>query len=262
MKEYSFHEALSKTLAHVNSQENLDKCVPFEELNQKYTLLARKYANSYCDLYIGIASRIHRREYSRGGKNLHLGYYSPSLTDLVTGNCSRGKLYKRIPTKNTYNFEYLFDEDRRLICVNEYSKGCGNDDFRIVSTEFLIYEGNTVTTFLYAISPCTNETPNSLILITKSEYSDGQITRHEEVLCSLACTDNSCSEINTEDYEYSEKRLKKLLCSSYTPPKSIIITEYSFDTDADGQPSAYKSEQLWPPIYYPRHDTVYKVNRK
>lgn len=116
MKDYM--NFIPKELIDFNrSEEYLKECENYEILNQKYIRLQKQYNGSYHELNKAIESRIYRREYSKGGKNIHRGFYSPSNLDLVHNNCNRGKLLKKSPKNNNYDYEYLFDSQNNIICV-------------------------------------------------------------------------------------------------------------------------------------------------
>jgi len=110
----------------------------FEQLNKKYILLQKEYRNSFHDLNKDIDSKVCRREYAKGGATLHRGYYSPSAADLTVGNCSRGRLLKKPPENNNYDYEYLFDNHDKLICVRNYTDEF-DGVFSVYSIELFIY---------------------------------------------------------------------------------------------------------------------------
>ena len=121
-----------------NSEENIERCKPYEALNDEYSRLQKKYHDGFHELYDGIAEQTFCREYGKGGI-MHRGYYSPSAKDLYVGNCKRGRLLKRAPKGNNYDYEYMFDESGKMICCKKYWLN-SSDEFAEYETELFIYE--------------------------------------------------------------------------------------------------------------------------
>ena len=101
------------------TKENETNCTPIVETMDKFLALEKQYRDSYSTLTEEVESKTHHREYARGCRALHRGFYSPSAMDLVCGGTRRGQIAKRKPKKDAY--EYCFDMDGNLICAKEYN---------------------------------------------------------------------------------------------------------------------------------------------
>lgn len=83
-------------------------------------------------------------EYGIAGTSLHRGWYSPSLIeDIVIGNVSRGRLVRN-PRKSTKpSFRFGFDQNEKIIVVDNYSEG------RHIESEYIVYEEDTIKGFTF-----------------------------------------------------------------------------------------------------------------
>jgi len=219
------------------SEENLKRCQPFEDLNEKYILLQEKYANSFDDLHKDIEIRTHRREYSKGGTTLHRGFYSPSLTDLVTIGSSRGKLLKRPPKESNFNYEYLFDEQNNLLCVYKYY-----DDYeRNVphETELFVRLDNKVLGLEF-------NSVRGLNVISECRYENKKLANYEMALCELHSLGKAgCTQIEVETREYKNDLLQVFCWYRYSPSIRLLTNEkYTFLRDEEGNLSAFTINDL------------------
>ncbi|NCA66551.1 MAG: hypothetical protein EOM87_00655 [Clostridia bacterium] len=132
-------ETAKKIIEQKNADESyLARCKPYKALCDEYVELYRKYENDYEIFKTAAEGKTSSTQYAKGGIHLHRGFYSPSYTDLYTGNINRGRLLKKKPKSGSQNFEYIFNENNELICVKLYLE-VGNE-LRLYSTEFLIDE--------------------------------------------------------------------------------------------------------------------------
>lgn len=182
----------------MNSNNNL--C---DALNQKFILLQQRYCNSFDKLYAEVSSKTFRHEYSKGGLTIHRGFYTPSSLYLFTGNCKKGRLLKVPPQKRNFDYEYIFDNEGRIICSKKYSDEMDNI-FSPVEVELFVYDHDKVLSFIY--EPRHN---NNLFFISECHYSDGILLRYENAICDLSYGGKGCSEINIESFEYSNDGLLK-----------------------------------------------------
>ena len=158
--------------------ENFNKtqnALYFEQLNQKYVSLCEKYNDCFERLNAEISVKAYRYEYSKGGLSLHRGFYSPSSLDLVVKDLSRGRLLKNKPQSNKFDYEYVFDNQNRLICV----KSIGHN--YSAKIEFLLYEDNRVLSFVYDWYSDFNR----LSLISECQYDGDKLIRYECALYSV-----------------------------------------------------------------------------
>lgn len=245
--------------AYLRSEENINSCKPYDQLCQKFASLLEQYGDAYEKLYSEAEAMEYRKEYAKGGEVMHLGYYSPSASDLFVGGCSRGRLLKRTPKGNNYDYEYSFDEAGRMICCKKYwinSKG----EFALYSAELFVYEADRVLSLGYWLA--FKGGGNNLTSIAEYKYKDGKLIRYERASCDLwrkrmATADEkgvlrqkhrdyiSCSEISIETFEYENDLLKTVYWYHYTPSVKILDEHrYTFSRDEEGYLTTYVSEDL------------------
>lgn len=232
-------DGLKNLLGYNQLVENQKKCEPFEQLNQKYILLQKKYMNSFQKLRDSIVANEYRREYSKGGVTIHRGFYSPSSLDLVCGGCNRGRLLKSIPKNNKYDYEYIFDDTDKMICSKKYSDQFGKIK-SVVEIELFVYEPNRVLSFVY--EPYLDY---ALTFISECQYDQERLYRYESALCKLDCDGIGCTEINVEEIRYSNDLLQTIFWHCYNPSIRLLNqNKYTFTRDKEGYLSTYTVEQL------------------
>lgn len=258
-REISETDELKEVFDYNQSEENLKNCKPFEQINQKYILLQKRYANSFHELNKDIESKIYRRRYAKGGEGFHRGVYSPSVMDLVVRNCNRGRMLKRLPKDNNYNYEYLFDAQDNLICVYGYSNFEGVS--QLVTTELFVHQQNTILSLVFN----SNE-DYGLSLMSECQYENGRLMRYENVLCELYYGGNGCTEINVEIHEYVDDLLQSFYWYRYTPSIQLLDHEkFTFTRDKEGYLSTYTVEQIGgfrPKTSFDCEQAIYKVRVK
>ncbi len=210
----------------------------FEELIKEFNELHKQYADSYEHFNERAKENDFRREYAKGGETLHRGFYSPSALDLVVSGSGRGRLLKRTP-KCQFSYEYLFNADGRLICVNKYSDFI-DGVLRIVETEYLVYEQDLVSSFAYDLLH-----DNVLFFISLCRYEKSAVIRYESALYIPKRDKNDCHEINVEEFGYENG----LMCSDrwtyYFPGMGLMHQdEYSFIRDDDGYITSFTAKSL------------------
>ena len=207
--------------------KNANDCEVFKQLNDKYVMLHKQYANSFRELYSHAISKAYRQEYAKGGATIHRGFYSPSALDLVCGGCNRGKLLKRTPKNHTFDYEYTFDKESNIIICKKYDKVSDGqlDESYIGSIELFIYEQNKVLSLIY--EPRSNDV---LSFITECQYEGNKIIRYESALCALMpYGGEDCTELNAEDFEYENDVLCALSWHRYSPALELLQQEkYAF----------------------------------
>ena len=174
-----------------------------------------------------------RRKYAKGGENIHRGYYSPSSLDLVVGGCDRGRLLKTASPKS-YTYEYLFDAEGRLLCVNQEEESSG--------VELLSWEGDTETGFTYGAS----FGGMALRTVCKTVRKDGSVLRFE---CAALADVNGrfrCTELSTETSEYdAQGQMTALLHQHYIPMTRLLTQhQYTFTRDGEGYLSQFSLKEL------------------
>ena len=233
MEQVSDIEWLKESQNYLKSEENLKRCEPFEKLNQKYITLQNKYSNLYHELSKNIESNVYRREYAKGGINLHRGFYSPSAMDLVTKNCTRGRLLKKLPINNNYDYEYLFDIQNKLVSVYSYSNFEGVA--KLATIELFIYKQNTVLSLIF-----NSDNSHDLSFISECQYHNSVLTRYENAVCELFYGGKGCTEINVETFQYESSLLSSFCWYNYMPCIHVLTQrEYFLNRDEKGFFSTY-----------------------
>ena len=182
---------------YFQSEEYLAEKQYFSELNDKFVALYHKYCDSYKDLIKEIERKAYKTEYCKGGELIHRGYYSPSMSDLFFGNVKRGRLLKKVPADCKFTYEYIFDEDNKLIRVNKYDHS--DDYLDHLTTEVFVYENDSVLAFTFREGRVLS---HSLIAIAECQYEDDRLIRYEIAHLSPNCSD-SVNRIEVESFEYS-----------------------------------------------------------
>ena len=217
----------------LRSEENAAECQPFLALAEEYERLAEENRQFSPIEREAIAMETASRRYAKGGECLLRGYYSPSQLDLVVGGCNRGRLLKTAAPRN-YTYEYLFDEDGRLLCVNQ-SDGA-------VSVELLRREGDTETGFTY--DAFAGGRP--LRTICNTVRRDGLPRRFE----SASFVDDKgrfrCMELSVETPEYDGEGKMTALLHQHFLPMTRLLTQhrYTFTRDEEGYLSQFSMEEL------------------
>ena len=232
-------DGIREVLEHNQTEENRIACEPFEQLNQKFVTLQRQYTHSFKALNKDMESRVCRRAYSKGGKTLHRGFYSPSSLDLVVEGNRRGRLLKNPPEGNTYDYEYLFDDGNNLIGVKKYSHE-SDGVFRAAAVELFAYEQERVLAFEF--DPCHKYVP---YFISECQYENGRLARYETALCGVPGQGKDCIEINVEIPGYEDALLKSVLWYRYVPCIQLLDgSRYIFSRDETGRLSEYTVEDF------------------
>jgi len=248
-----------------DSSESLDSSpddlVYFELLDQRYVALIKQYSNQYSELYKDIEAKTFRREYAKGGEQIHRGYYSPTMLDLVDPNYKRGQLLKR-PNKNSrYNYEYLFDTQDNLICVHAF---INDGQIRLLTdTELLIYETDSVIGLFY-------NTPQSffrplLYSVSECRYADNQLIEYVKADLFLGQETIQCITVDVEEPEYIDNQLQELRYYRYYPALNSLETHrYVFQRDAEDNLSTFTHEKSggpYPAGFQPDESDVTRVSK-
>lgn len=117
-----------------------------------------------------------------------------------------------------YDFEYGFDVNNRLICVNQYFDYGG-----ISSQEFLVYKKSDqlVLGLIYT-------TNGELEGIIECEYKEDKIIRYEYVQCSYWDEWGEYTEIISEEYIYYEGKIVSAKVDCMLSIQKGTREEYSF----------------------------------
>lgn len=197
----------------------------------RFSKVIKRYVQKFEELHSSVFSKIVRKEYSKGGEILTRGYYCPSpILDIVTGNCKRGKLLKRIACITNPDYEYCFDENNKLILVNYlYSN----------QVEILEYIDDVVIGITFA-----RDEDNEIIALTECKYdSKGQISSF--IVARRNFTDGNIDEIHRETYFYNQQGLYRADIYDFLDDKEyphLNYERYKFVHDNQGYLKEYRCE--------------------
>ncbi len=142
-----------------------------------------------CNQYCKEASeKVAYEQYGRGGECLHRGYYCPSMImDIVVGNCKRGKILQKKPTRKNPDYIYGFDAEDKMVMAR-----CRNVAEIIIHLEevqigICLYNGDTIET----ISECV--------------YDNGKIVSYLYALYNPY--KEQITELRREEYTYLENKV-------------------------------------------------------
>lgn len=205
-----------------------------------------KEVSNKCEtLYKQSADNVVTKKYALGGSLLSRGYLCPSpIYDIVTGNCSRGRIINNYPKSKKPTYEYGFDKNGDLIIAN---------NLELNQHEFLLYDKNIILGIVFEYS---QEQECEVLLINECEYDkNGRIVAYNKG----ECTDNSISFLTTEKYSYDEQGLKETEIWEIAVDNNKPIanyTKYVFEHDTNGYLSSYTVE---PSMF---EDNTFKITIK
>lgn len=168
-----------------------------------------------------------RYEHCVGGEVLQRGYYCPSpIIDIVTGNCNRGRIVKRMTEKARKNisFEYGFKDEKILFVKRKNGE-------KTYEYEYISYHDNKQIGYSF-------DEEMNLIAISECIYLNGKIMSYLLVYVNY---DNSVDRCEKEIYEYKNGMLHSAVLYLMQTSNSCVHDKYIFDHDADGFLSSYKS---------------------
>lgn len=222
-------EMLKKLRQYNQSEENAGKIKPYVQLAERFTLLAKQYADTFEELYAKVQQEVWRTEYAKGGQMIHRGFYSPSCLDVITGNCNRGHLLKRIPLNGKYDYAYTFDQQGNLICCKQHER-----------IEILIHDESCVLGLEFDHGGA--QLPER---ISECRYEDGKLVRYACALLNPYGKNADCMEINVETFDYADGILTKFNWYRFSPAiKSLSHNEITLFRDAAGNLLEYTDKEL------------------
>lgn len=197
----------------------------------RFTLIAKKYLFDCKRIYSELNSKVVRNEYSSGGELLPMGYYCPSpIYDIVTANCKRGKILKKLTTRSKPTYEYCFDKNGKLIIVNHLYENC---------SEILKYDDNVVTGITFS-----KEENIEITSVIECKYDDNK--RILSFIRAASSYHDCCmDQLEKEYYVYNEMGLYKAEVFDYLDNEQSGILNYyrySFEHDNNGYLKEYKVE--------------------
>jgi len=221
----------------LKSDENIRDIKPFEKMNSKYIDLQKAYTNMFYQIYKNVELQTKRKEFSKGGLGFHRGVYSPSSLDLVVNNLSRGRIINNDKSSSDFNYEYLFDSEDNLICVNTYMEINGTKKHAI--TEIILNENDIELGLTY------DANNDNLISISECYYANGILIRYEYVICNMFYGGEGCEEINVEAPTFKNNLLESVAWSNYLPKMHLLCQYvYSFIRDDKGYIYKYTHKQI------------------
>ena len=167
-------------------------------------------------------------KYDIGGKNLHRGWYCPSIIyDIVIGNASRGRLVKKPQPQTLPSFRYCFNANGTLLRVDEYFNG------KIAASESLLYENET-------IKGLTITSDNQLLRYSEEQYSDAILTQYSYI--DYNPCDKTPYFLHCEKYKLEDNRLICWFAEYEMMTKSGWSHNYIFTLDEQGVIQSYHIE--------------------
>lgn len=194
-------------------------------------ILVKTYPQCH-KLYKDAQNRVKSRKYAIGGEMLTRGFLCPSpICDIITGNCTRGRMIEKPSKIKKASYEYGYDENNSLI-----TSDCLASD----QHEFLIYEDSAALGVVFEYLP--NKECNILLLNECVYDKEGRIISFNKGECS---ENNSICFLTMESYGYDRLSLK----NAYTTEISAVgetlsadCTEYKFEYDEKGCLAYYSTE--------------------
>ncbi len=211
----------------------------------RFSLIAKKYLSNCQRIYSELNVKVVRTEYSSGGKVLPRGYYCPSpIYDIVTGNCKRGNLLKRVTSRSKPTYEYCFDKDDKLIVVNHLFDN---------RAEILEYHNDVVIGITFS-----KEENTEITSVIECKYDD-----HGRIISFISANSsyNNCcmDQLEKESYMYNQMGLYKAENFDYLDNEKFGLVNYyryAFEHDNDGYLKEYKVETS------PFEDDIYEISVK
>lgn len=243
----------SKELQHyLHSDENKLICRPYMLECQRFSEIALLYSNKCHLIFNSLNSNTVCYAYSVGGEALHRGYYCPSpILDIVVGNCSRGKLLKRVTEKSKPTYRYGYDSNNEIITV---------DQIYLDSNEIIVRQGQIETGILFTKDFGINT-------LSECIYNGKQLTSY--AFCLYSAYEKRVVEYRKEEYQYSAAGLDKANSFIFLNDKKAPILQheqYHFQHDSEGYLSRYTvihyEGELIKPSVWDGHVFDVKIRRK
>jgi hypothetical protein len=219
-------KALEEQEAYRNSPKNKKDCSLYIEDCSRMVSLVDSYNMRYSELMkVQVANTIYK-QYASGGEMLHRGYYLPSPTfDLVTGNCNRGRLLKKVTAGSKIAYEYSFDNNNNLIMVKK------QPDTSYETIEIILHEGSSSIGITFDKDKMARD-------ITECIYEDGKITSY--LYCLYESYGNKVVTYQKEHYQYTDGLLQATERYDFTPGIMLLQhNKYDFKHDEEGNLATY-----------------------
>ena len=217
---------------YLQSSENKEICKPHILTCEHLAKVVKECAPELQDLKHKADQNIVLEEYSTGGEVLHRGFYCPSpIMDVVTGNCNRGKLLRRVTQRSKPSYKYGFNQDGSLLLVTSFRY-----DIDAIGIEIITRSGEQ------EIGISFQEWSGGLQLERVSEclYQHGRLVSYID---GLYChSEKYVTSLKKEEYEYSDAGLTTAHMYSFTNDKVEPLLghqEYRFKHDEEGYLSQY-----------------------
>lgn len=225
----------------LKDKERMKKLHEFESTYAYYLNLRNLYMDKLEDFRNEVAKNGAYKQYSKGGKTIHRGYYYPGLVlDLIAIGASRGKLYKRMPKNAKYSYEYTFDKNGKMIKSLKRSEGnCSPTE------EYFVYEKDAIISLIFN---------HGLEYISKCDFKDDKLIRYT----FLRFTTTNLLGYDCEEYSYENGLLKISDIYNvfiYKNLSHIIHNRQIFERDEEGYIDHYiggkveNGEMIEPDIY-------------
>jgi len=224
------------------------ECNRFKQIASEHGALCREQ-------FAKMQSEVVCVKYGVGGECFHRGYYCPSMvSDIVVGNCNRGRLYNNYPKTATPTYIYGFNAEHKLVTVEKF------DTAKV--DELIVRQNGRELGFRFSERWGIEE-------ISECTYSDGRLKTYST--CVYHEYDGTISEFCSEVYEYDKDRLT-VHWYRYIPKPSSKINKvkeslfhdaFIFELE-DNMLKSYTTETYVDGEAAPRQnpDRVYQVRQK
>lgn len=162
-----------------------------------------------------------RKEFASGCRNLHRGFYTPSLlSPHMIHNAKQGKILTRITSRSNPCFEYGFNDENQLVLCKSLEKG------KVWQTEYLFYEQNRILGF-------TLDSYGDLESISEEVYENGQKSHYVYAMFASFLEPQGCNELSYEEYTFDEQNHMTAHWHSFRLPLPLstysIVKDFGFD---------------------------------
>jgi hypothetical protein len=219
-------KALEEQEAYRNSPKNKKDCGFYIEDCIRIISLVDSYKVRYSELVNLLVAKTTFKQYASGGEMLHRGHFLPSPTfDLVTGNCNRGRLLKKVMAGNKIAYEYSFDNNNNLIMVKK------QPDTSYETMEIILHEGSNSIGITF-------DKDKMVLDITECMYKDRKITSY--LYCLYESYNNKIVTYQKEHYQYTDGLLQETDRYEFVPDILLLQhNKYHFKHDEEGNLATY-----------------------
>ena len=209
--------------------------------------LCMKYRDSFEELNQTMDEFGLTKEFGRGGRTLHRGFYCPSpVMDIIVGGCDRGRLVRKLRSNLSQDYVFLKEGDKLRI-VDKYELDRNNIPY-IHQREFIINNGAEVIAPKYDMGPiaCFSASHDLSFLSLCRYDASGRIIKYLTILPSFSFAgdkvliDKKGCYFTGEQYSYNERTGFLDTVVHGTKMNHTFEYSYRFIHDETGRVVAYQ----------------------